>query len=152
MWPRFCGECASILLPYTLKAEHKEVLVCNICSFSSGGESETAGQTRDQRFTGRYEEIGDACCLARKMYPNTHSDIVGVTKEIAADPSTPRALKTCPVCHDRDAVFFQSRNVSSKIDVGMGHYYLCCSCESIWQEFLSVNKKSTAVRVVRQYR
>ncbi|KAK6501555.1 DNA-directed RNA polymerase II core subunit rpb9 [Arthrobotrys musiformis] len=106
---RFCRECSNMLYPKESREHRRLIYVCRNCGF----EDEAASQ-----------------CVFRNVLSSVAEETAGVTTDVGSDPTLPRSNRTCPACHESEAVFFQSQQ--RKEDTKMRLFYVCCSCGKIF--------------------
>ena len=111
---KFCQECNNMLYPKEDK-ENKQVLyACRNCDYK--------GLARNN------------CIYINKIVTNIN-EITYIYTDGIGDPTMPRFNDhPCPVCHHREAVFFQAE--TSKAENEMKLYYVCTnvSCTHRWTE------------------
>ena len=80
--------------------------------------------------TCQYAEDAASSCVFRNVLNNQQGETAGVTQDVGSDPTLPRSNKECPMCHNEDAVFFQSQQRSA--ETGM----VCISEMRTWLELV----------------
>ncbi|KAF3913635.1 hypothetical protein ABW21_db0204028 [Orbilia brochopaga] len=85
---RFCRECSNMLYPREDRAQNRLLFACRNCNFVEEATSQ---------------------CVFRNVLSSVAEETAGVTTDVGSDPTLPRSNRTCPVCGESEAVFFQSQ-------------------------------------------
>ncbi|KAJ6263184.1 DNA-directed RNA polymerase II subunit RPB9 [Drechslerella dactyloides] len=85
---RFCRECSNMLYPREDRENGRLLFACRNCNFIEEATSQ---------------------CVFRNVLSSVAEETAGVTTDVGSDPTLPRSNRTCPVCGESEAVFFQSQ-------------------------------------------
>ncbi|KAI9089816.1 DNA directed RNA polymerase II polypeptide I [Phlyctochytrium arcticum] len=110
---RFCSECDNMLYPREDRATRRLLYGCRHCN--------------------HVEEADSTCVYQHIVSAQAKEQTLG-SKDLANDPTFPRASKTCPKCGYHECVFFQSR--SKHRDATMKLRYVCSNtqCGHRWTD------------------
>ncbi|PAA46305.1 hypothetical protein BOX15_Mlig024333g1, partial [Macrostomum lignano] len=99
----FCQECNNMLYPREDKANRQLVYSCRNCGYS--------------------QPALNPCVYVNKVEHDV-DELTQIVADVIHDPTLPRTNEhPCPMCHHKDAVFFQSQ--SKRAEEGMKLYYVC---------------------------
>ncbi|RDX39960.1 hypothetical protein OH76DRAFT_1413272 [Lentinus brumalis] len=107
----FCSECNNLLYPKADPNRRVMVYACRICA---------------------YDEIGENQCVYRNDLLTVTREQVGVTADLASDPTLAHQKMVCPKCGHDDAVFFQDQ--SKRKQTRMILFYVCTKCNNAYTD------------------
>jgi len=97
-----------MLYPKEDRIAHSLLYACRNCDFWAPA---------DEPLVHRHELLTNA------------GETAGVTTDVGADPTLPRANKECARCHETDCVFFQSQQIARETKMTL--FYVCTACGHI---------------------
>ena len=109
---RFCANCANILYPREDKEAKQLMYNCKKCDYI---EQSTTG------------------LIYRHEVLHSLSERTAIISDVTADPTLPRTKDVpCPMCENKEAVFFQSTSRSDAEAMTM--YFVCTKCSFRFRE------------------
>ena len=111
---KFCPECNNMLYPKEDKQNKQLLYACRNCD---------------------YKALAINNCIYINKITTDVNELANINTDVIEDPAMPRSYDhPCPMCHRREAVFFQSDSVKAEDEMKL--YYVCTkdNCKHRWTE------------------